>query len=163
MLKQAIKEGIVVSIAQQSLSFYAEGKLLKSYPVSTSLKPPSCEQDSWGTPWGEHMIIKKIGAEVPLGMVFKGRKPTGKLYTEYSAEDQAGDLITSRILRLRGEEEGINSGGSCDTYKRMIYIHGTNHESKIGQAVSKGCIRMCNNAIAELFDLVEVGTRVWIS
>ncbi|CFX82111.1 L,D-transpeptidase catalytic domain [Syntrophomonas zehnderi OL-4] len=42
-------------------------------------------------------------------------------------------------------------------------IHGTNNPSSIGKAVSHGCIRMYNNDVIELYDLVPIGTPVNIT
>jgi lipoprotein-anchoring transpeptidase ErfK/SrfK len=42
----------------------------------------------------------------------------------------------------------------------LYRIHGTNEPRSIGKAVSSGCIRMLNEDVAELFDAVEIGTRV---
>lgn len=39
-------------------------------------------------------------------------------------------------------------------------IHGTNDPTTIGQFVSSGCIRMTNEDVADLFERVNVGTRV---
>ena len=50
-----------------------------------------------------------------------------------------------------------------DTHNRYIYIHGTHEEHRIGTPASHGCIRMKNAEVAELFDLVKVGTEVRIS
>ena len=41
-------------------------------------------------------------------------------------------------------------------------IHGTNNPASIGKAVSKGCIRMHNRDVEELYSLVPVGTPVKI-
>jgi hypothetical protein len=41
-------------------------------------------------------------------------------------------------------------------------IHGTNQETSIGDAVSHGCVRMYNDDVARLYDLVAVGTPVFI-
>lgn len=41
-------------------------------------------------------------------------------------------------------------------------IHGTNNEGSIGQPASHGCIRMLNQDVIELYDMVEVGTPVII-
>ena len=41
-------------------------------------------------------------------------------------------------------------------------LHGTNNPSSIGQAVSHGCVRLRNEDIAFLYDLVPVGTPVYI-
>ncbi|WP_421692911.1 L,D-transpeptidase [Aestuariivirga sp.] len=42
----------------------------------------------------------------------------------------------------------------------LYRIHGTNEPASIGKAVSSGCIRMLNEDVAELFDLVSIGTAV---
>ena len=42
-------------------------------------------------------------------------------------------------------------------------IHGTNDPSSIGRFVSYGCIRMYNRDIVDLFDRVDVGTRVVVT
>ncbi|QDX93513.1 L,D-transpeptidase [Brevibacillus laterosporus] len=41
-------------------------------------------------------------------------------------------------------------------------IHGTNDPSSIGKAVSKGCIRLFNRDVEELYSLVPLGTKVHI-
>lgn len=41
-------------------------------------------------------------------------------------------------------------------------IHGTNNPASIGQAVSKGCIRMYNHDAEHLFQRIEVGAPVII-
>ncbi|MEM1317532.1 MAG: L,D-transpeptidase family protein [Pseudomonadota bacterium] len=45
---------------------------------------------------------------------------------------------------------------------RQYAIHGTNRPSKIGRAVSYGCIRMRNADIADLYKRVRWGTRVTV-
>jgi lipoprotein-anchoring transpeptidase ErfK/SrfK len=42
----------------------------------------------------------------------------------------------------------------------LYRIHGTDAPWTIGQNVSKGCIRMHNEHVQELFNRVRVGTRV---
>ncbi len=41
-------------------------------------------------------------------------------------------------------------------------IHGTNDPSSIGRAVSHGCVRLRNEDIEKLYDMVAVGTPVYI-
>jgi hypothetical protein len=41
-------------------------------------------------------------------------------------------------------------------------IHGTNVPSSIGQSVSHGCVRLLNDDIAHLYEIVPVGTPVYI-
>jgi lipoprotein-anchoring transpeptidase ErfK/SrfK len=41
-------------------------------------------------------------------------------------------------------------------------LHGTNEEGSIGEAVSHGCVRMYNDDVARLYDLVPLGTPIYI-
>ncbi len=158
-----VEQWLIVSIAEQTMVLIRDDLEVRRFEISSSKNPPSCEADSFGTPTGLHRIEDKIGAQEPVGMVFKGRKPTGQLYTEYEGAEAARNLITSRILRLRGLEAGKNAGPGCDSYDRYIYIHGTNHEARIGQPFSGGCIELRNADMLELFDIVACGDRVWIT
>jgi hypothetical protein len=153
---------IVVSIARQLLGFYQDGVLLRSYVISTSQRPPSNVKDSLGTPRGLHEIAEKVGADAPPGIVFKGRVSLGKHFSEFDEAMQARHLITTRILWLGGLEPGVNAGGEVDTHDRYIYIHGTNHEDRLGTPCSIGCIHMNNLEIIELFDQVRTRDLVWI-
>jgi len=83
-----------------------KGKISAVFAISTSKNPPSCLADSYGTPTGLHAIADKIGADAPEGTVFKGRVSTRQVYGQVSPEDAERNLITSRILRLRGLEIG---------------------------------------------------------
>lgn len=135
----------------------------RSYGISTSRRPPSNVRNSLGTPRGLHEIAERIGAGQPPGMVFKARVPTGRHFSELPEASTDGNLITSRILWLRGLEPGVNCGGDVDTYDRYIYIHGTNHENRIGEPMSAGCILMRNLDIVDLYDQVRRGDLVSIS
>ena len=154
---------LVARIGTSTLQFRRNGVVVKSYIISTSKRPPSNVADSLGTPRGLHEIAERIGAGQPPGTVFKGRIPTGKHYSEFS--DEAGEgpsLVTGRILWLRGLEPGINAGEGVDSYKRYIYIHGTQLEEKIGEPLSGGCVLMRNADIVELYEGVRAGDLVWI-
>jgi len=129
------------------------------YAISTSAKGIGCRKDSHQTPHGVHRVKQKIGGGQPSGMVFKGREPTGELFDPYEIGE---DEITSRILWLDGMEAGVNKGGVHDSYERYIYIHGTSDERRIGRPVSKGCIRMKNADVIELFDDVVINDLVII-
>lgn len=157
---------LVVRIGTATLQFFRKGALVKSYVVSTSKRPPSNQKGSLGTPRGLHEIAERIGAGQPPGMVFKARVPTGRHFSEVAdsdPENAACNLITSRILWLRGLEPGVNRGGEVDTYERYVYVHGTNHEARLGEPMSAGCVLMRNLEIVELYEEVRVGDLVWIS
>ena len=113
---------------------------------------------------GLHQIDERIGAGQPPGMVFKSRIPTGRHFSEFTDDTAgSGNLITSRILWLRGLEPGVNAGGDVDTHKRYVYIHGTHREAEIGRPLSAGCVLMRNDDVIELYDLVRTGDLVWIA
>ena len=59
-------------------------------------------------------------------------------------------------------ENGKNLGEGCDSYSRGIFIHGTHEEGLLGKPASKGCVRMANKDVIELYENVEVGTFVVI-
>jgi lipoprotein-anchoring transpeptidase ErfK/SrfK len=144
---------IVIDSRTQSLSFFQGADLLFAAPVSTSRFGLGFENGSRKTPTGMFRIHQKVGGEMPIGTVFKGRKPVATPL-DWSVES---DLITSRILWLDGLDEE-----NALTRERYIYIHGTNQEQLIGQAASSGCIRMRNADVVRLFDLVGVGALVEI-
>lgn len=165
--RKPASRAIIVSISQQTLAFYRDDCLVKSYVISTSRCPPSNVKDSLGTPRGLHEIAERIGAGAPPGIVFKSRISLGRHFSELSAEEQVRNLITTRILWLRGVEPGVNAGTnatgqSVDTHARYIYLHGTNHEDRLGTPASSGCVQMRNLDIIELFEDVRVGDLVWI-
>jgi L,D-transpeptidase YbiS len=46
--------------------------------------------------------------------------------------------------------------------RRYIYIHGCPDDDPMGVPSSRGCIKMRNDDLVRLFDLVDAGTRVLI-
>ncbi|HKJ75676.1 MAG TPA: L,D-transpeptidase, partial [Gammaproteobacteria bacterium] len=72
------------------------------------------------------------------------------------------DWILTRILWLCGEEPGRNRLGRVDTMRRYVYIHGAPDDDPMGVPSSKGCVKMRNADIIDLFDRVAVGTPVVI-
>src|SRR5471032_3144149 len=117
---------LLVRIGASTLQYYQEDKLVKSYVISTSRRAPSNIKNSLGTPRGLHEIAERIGAGQPPGVVFKSRVATGKHFSEVAETDPENanyDLITSRILWLRGLDPGVNRGGDVDTYERYVYLH----------------------------------------
>ena len=112
---------------------------------------------------GEHIVSEKIGEDLPLGAVLKGRKWTKEVIVPIKdVIDIPEDVITSRILWLDGVEQGINKGGDVDSKERFIYIHGTAEEGLIGKPASLGCIRMKNKDVIKLFNRVKENTKVLI-
>lgn len=152
---------IQVDLGRQELRLLSGSTCLASYPVSTASNGPGESQGSGCTPRGLHRIRLKIGDGQPLNSVFIGRRPSGEIYTpELAAANPGRDWILTRILWLTGVEKGRNRGGSVDSLRRFIYIHGTPDSEPMGQAASHGCIRMRNNELLQLYQRVPVGTLV---
>jgi L,D-transpeptidase YbiS len=144
---------IDISIRRQRLALKRGRKIVRSYPISSSRFGLGSEEGSRKTPLGRFLIAEKIGHSATPGTIFKSRIP---LQPDDPLPDTE-DLITSRILWLDGLDED-----NANTHDRFIYIHGTKHEDRIGTPDSHGCIRMRNDDVIELFDLVEEGTPVVI-
>ncbi len=153
---------VYVNVPNQRLYLFVNGVMKREYLVSTSSQPPSCVEDSSGTPDGFHRIEQKIGGDAKAGTVFFSRVSTGQFFWEFDEEIQSKNLITSRILWLRGLEPGKNSGDGVDTFRRYVYIHGTNHEDRLGTPATGGCVVMGNEDIIRFYDLVPVGSNVYI-
>lgn len=47
-----------------------------------------------------------------------------------------------------------------ETDGRIYGLHGTNQPESIGKNVSNGCIRLQNEAIESLYDLIPLGTKI---
>lgn len=153
---------IVVHIAAQTLELLDDsGSMLRRYRISTGKNGVGEESGSYCTPRGKHIIRAKIGAGQPENSVFVRRRPTGEIYTPALGAAHPGrDWILTRILWLSGTEPGYNRLGNCDTMRRYVYIHGTPDETELGVPGSRGCVRMRNADLLELFDSVQPGIAV---
>ena len=152
-----------ISVAGQVLRIERSGVIVKQYPVSTSKYGVGNQEGSLRTPLGCHVISQKIGAGAAPLTIFRDRVNTGKFATVNMKVPFSGDdLITTRVLRLGGLEPGRNQGGSVDSYRRLIYIHGSPDEGLIGRPASHGCVRMKNTDVMDLFSRVWIGTIVCI-
>jgi lipoprotein-anchoring transpeptidase ErfK/SrfK len=154
---------ITINTSRQELFVFQGKEIIRIYPVSTSRYGVGNKKNSNRTPLGTHFIVVKIGKDAKSGTIFEHRKNTGRIAEIYTDTTHIKEeLITTRILWLKGIVPGLNEGGEVDSYTRYIYIHGTPEEGLIGTPVSNGCIRMKNQDIIELFDLVPEGTLVGI-
>ena len=152
---------IRVCLDDQRLELMEDGAVLRTYPISSSLFGAGEQSGTYRTPRGRHVVRAKIGDGKPSGTVFRGRRPTGEIYSEkLAARYPDRDWILSRILWLSGTEVGRNRLGDVDTMRRYIYIHGTPESRELGTPASIGCIRMSDEDVIELFDLVSPGTVV---
>jgi lipoprotein-anchoring transpeptidase ErfK/SrfK len=82
---------------------------------------------------------------IAVGKMLRNTKPG--VYRILCKDDKPGGRYGARWM-------GLN--------KKHYSIHGTDDPFSIGKPVSHGCIRMYNRDVIELFDMVDIDTRVRI-
>lgn len=144
---------IFISIKAQTLSYQD-----KTYSISSAKNGVGEVEGSYCTPLGKFKIAEKIGKNLKTDSVLVGREPTGEIFSQTLFDKYPDrDWILTRILWLDGVEAHNNN-----TKARYIYIHGSPEQTPMGIPGSKGCIRMHNQDIIELFDKVHIGEDVVI-
>lgn len=137
------RKGIVLSMSELRLYFFPkDSPFVMTYPVAMG-------REGWRTPTTKTYVIKKAADP-----------------TWYVPESIAEHHFESTGIKLPDEigPGPDNPLGPFAIYlgTRGILIHGTNNQSKVGQYVSSGCIRMYNTDVAQLYKLVNKGTHVTI-
>ncbi len=155
---------IIIDPASQRLFLIKNGETLKEYSVSTGKKGIGNTVGSQKTPFGTHRIKEKIGLGQKIGTILVGEGDKNGTIAPIIADtiDTPFDYVTTRLMRLDGQEPRINKGGETDSHQRDIYIHGTPEEGLLGRPASHGCIRMKNTDIVKLFDVLPPRTLVEI-
>lgn len=143
-----------ISVPQQRLAVYDLGHEVARYTISTSKFGVGDIPGSNCTPLGALEVAQKIGTGAPIGMKFKSRCPTGEIV---KVNAPGRDPVVTRILWLRGLEPQ-----NANAFNRMIYIHGTPEECRLGTPSSFGCIRMRSKDVVALYDQLGKGARVEI-
>jgi hypothetical protein len=153
-----------IDVSEQRLYVILDNSVISSYPISSSEYGEGSIVNSFKTPLGNHVIKEMIGEGAKINTIFKSRINTSRQADIIKdLADLEDDYVTSRIMWLDGADLGINKGKGIDSFSRYIYIHGTHDESNLGKPLSHGCIRMSNDDVIELFDLVSAGTIVHIN
>ena len=93
-----------------------------------------------------------------------GFKKGSKLYHDYFLkfyeEVFFPTLEREGITTILDLGDTFDNRKGVDSYSRYIYIHGTPEEWLLGTKASKGCIRMSNIDVIDLFDRVYEGMIV---
>jgi lipoprotein-anchoring transpeptidase ErfK/SrfK len=154
---------LVVSIAKQAMTLWRQcgpgwsHVCLRPYVVSTSRFGIGSHRNTNFTPLGLHRVARKVGGGWPVGAVWRSRKLVG-----WTWQGQPKAPIAHRILWLEGLEPGRNRDGEVDTFSRYIYLHGIGNELTLGRPASRGCIHLAATDLLPLYDLLPVGTLIWI-
>src|SRR5436853_3032201 len=99
-MKKSPEPKVRISVQRQKLVLKSGREKLAEYPVSTSRFGLGSKEGSFKTPTGKFRIAEKIGGGMPLGTVFKNRRPVKPTKKALREED----LVMTRILWLEGLE-----------------------------------------------------------
>jgi L,D-transpeptidase ErfK/SrfK len=137
------RKGIVVNLAELRLYYFTpDGKYVMTFPVAMG-------RDEWRTP----TTFTKV--------VYKETDPVWHVpesIREYTIEN-TGEVLPDEVQP--GPENPLGHY-ALHLGAPGYLIHGNNNAKSIGRFVSSGCIRMKNADIETLFNLVKLGTQVYI-
>lgn len=121
---------LVIKLGERRVYVYERDQVVKSYPIAIG-------RSGWETPTGKFEVIQMLQNPVwehPF---------TGELVPPGPANP-----LGSRWI-------GFWTDGT-----NYIGFHGTPNAETVGQAASHGCIRMYDQDVVALFEIVQVGTPV---
>ncbi|MFD2329684.1 L,D-transpeptidase [Cohnella sp. GCM10020058] len=72
-------------------------------------------------------------------------------------------VITEKVRNPNGSATGAFGSRGMTLSNTLYAIHGTDEPTSVGKDESHGCARMNREDVEELFDLVQIGTKVTIS
>jgi lipoprotein-anchoring transpeptidase ErfK/SrfK len=103
--------------------------------------------------------VEVLRADVGIGSVHN-QTPTGEFFVtdNVSVADSNGPW-GPHALGLSARSDTITEFNGGDG---IIGIHGTNNPASVGDDISLGCVRLANDVIATLHEMVPIGTRVTI-
>jgi lipoprotein-anchoring transpeptidase ErfK/SrfK len=139
---------LVLDRRRRLLRVLENGQELRSFPVAVG-------RPGWETPVGRFAVIERVadpswehpatGETVPPGPA----NPLGSRWIGFHRDCLGRSGFNGREHLV---VEGCVSSG----------FHGTPNRDSVGQAVSHGCVRLFDEHVQELFELVRLGTPVTV-
>jgi lipoprotein-anchoring transpeptidase ErfK/SrfK len=121
---------LVIRLSERRVYVYDREQVITSYPIAIG-------RSGWETPTGEFEVIQMLS------------NPTWEHpFTGELVPPGAGNPLGSRWI-------GFWTDGT-----NYIGFHGTPDAETVGQAASHGCIRMYDQDVQALFEIVQMGTPV---
>jgi L,D-transpeptidase ErfK/SrfK len=121
---------LVIRLSERRVYVYDREQVITSYPIAIG-------RSGWETPTGEFEVIQKLS------------NPTWEHpFTGELVPPGAANPLGSRWI-------GFWTDGT-----NYIGFHGTPDADTVGQAASHGCIRMYDQDVQALFEIVQMGTPV---
>ena len=124
---------LAIDLTLRNITLYEGQTVIKKYPITVG-------KNGSKTPEGKTKVVEKI----------KNRRWNGAGQYKPIA---GGDPKNPLGPRWLGFSSNIGTGYGA---------HGTNDEWSIGKNASMGCIRLLNDDIKELYEMVPTGIPVWI-
>jgi lipoprotein-anchoring transpeptidase ErfK/SrfK len=139
---------LVLDRRQRVLKVFEAGKEFRRFPVAVGMA-------GWETPTGSFRVL-----EMHTDPVWE-HPQSGRLYPA-----GVDNPLGSRWIGFHRDCSGRRGWDG----ERMLDItgcvvagfHGTPHRWTVGRAVSHGCVRLYDEDVRALFDLVQVGTPVTV-
>ncbi len=144
----ALQRELVLDRRNRHLTVLENGRQLRRFPVAVG-------RPGWETPVGRFAVIERVadpswehpatGETVPPGPA----NPLGSRWIGFHRDCLGRSGFNGREHLV---VEGCVSSG----------FHGTPNRDSVGQAVSHGCVRLFDEHVQELFELVQLGTPVTV-
>jgi lipoprotein-anchoring transpeptidase ErfK/SrfK len=103
--------------------------------------------------------LGQVVLETPVAVGAPGTPTPSGIFYVTDPVPGGGGSYGPWALGLSGYSEALESFGGGPP---QIALHGTNHPELIGQDVSNGCVRVPNDMITQVHDMVPLGTPVTI-
>ncbi len=139
---------LVLDRAHRQLLVLRNGQISRRFPAAVGT-------EGWETPAGRHQVLEKVrepiwthpvnGKQIAPG----GKNPLGSRWIGFYRDCKG---------RKGWDGEKYLDIDGCT----VAGFHGTPHRWTVGRAVSHGCVRLYEENVQEVFDLVRVGTPVTV-
>ncbi|NPV92737.1 MAG: L,D-transpeptidase family protein [Firmicutes bacterium] len=137
---------------------------------------PTLDEDTWkalaqtyddtpaAVPIGPAEVTVEINLQTRQLTVFSDGKKFRSFPVAIGADDSTSPVGEWQVVKKSMWGEGFGSHWiELDVPWGTYGIHGTNKPWLIGQAISKGCIRMLNSHVEQVYKLVQPGTEIRIT
>lgn len=144
ILPNAPRTGVVVNIAAMRLFYFPKHK--SGEPQEVITHPIGIGKVGWKTPEGVTRIVRRQ------------KDPTWRVPVSVLKEHKENGEILDKVIGP-GPDNPLGRYAFYLDWPSYL-IHGTNKPAGVGLRSSHGCIRLYPEDIAQLFDMVPVGTQV---
>jgi L,D-transpeptidase ErfK/SrfK len=144
ILPNAPHQGIVVNIAAMRLFYFPKPKKGETPVVFTH--PIGIGKVGWSTPEGVTKIVRRQ------------KDPTWRVPVSVLKEHKENGEVLDKVIGP-GPDNPLGKHAFYLDWPSYL-IHGTNKPAGVGLRSSHGCIRLYPEDIAQLFDMVPIGTQV---